>query len=215
MNVVEKDSGTNLEATPCSGQPAATSQAGDKLHHPRENTDSLLPEDKFLAAEAESAKAAIAETLRALNADLRVAADVRYWTRLHPWIAVGVATAAGFAVGTIAGSTGAETRRAVDGDPAAAERGESAPPEATHEPVVSMLLRWLEHLVSDLFRTFATALAASTVQFVTRAAVPCSPVAPPASQEMPKETDASDTRSASAINGLGDGSGPGKTIHEP
>jgi hypothetical protein len=139
---------------------------------------------------------------------------VRYWTRLHPWIAVSVATAAGFAVGNIARSSGAEARRAADGDSAAAERRESAPPESTHEPVVSTLLRWLNHLLADLFRTFATALAASTVQFVTRAAVGGA-VAPPASQEMPHGADASERQSASPINGPGGGAAPVESIQEP
>jgi hypothetical protein len=215
MNVEGKKSDPNWEAMSCSGQPVVTSQAGSDSRQPEEDNVPLLPEGAFLAAEAESARAAVVQTLRDLNTDLRDAADLRYWTRLHPWVAVGVATTAGFVVGAIANSAGAETRHPADRDSSAAERPESVPPEVRHKPATSTLWRWLSHLVSDLFSTFATALAASMVQAVTRVAAPSSPVSPPDSQEMARGADDSDTPSASAINNLGDGSGPGKTIHEP
>jgi hypothetical protein len=208
MSSEEKKNGPSWEATFSSRQPAATSQAGDKPHQPEKDADPFLPEDRFLVAEAESAKAAILQTLHDLNSDLREVTDVRYWTRLHPWIAVGVATAAGLAVGAIAGSAGAGKSHATDGHAAAAERQESASQKGEHKPLTSTILRWLRNLLSDLSRTFATALAANAVQAVTRAADPSSPVLPPDSQDTPHRTDGTDTTSASSVNSLGGGAVP-------
>jgi len=57
-----------------------------------------LDESAFLKQEGAEAKAAISHTIEELKASLHTAADLSLWTRQHPWAAVGVAAAAGFAV---------------------------------------------------------------------------------------------------------------------
>jgi hypothetical protein len=57
-----------------------------------------LDEATFLKQEGAEAKAAISQTLEELKGSLQTAADLSLWTRQHPWAALGVAAAAGFAV---------------------------------------------------------------------------------------------------------------------
>jgi hypothetical protein len=215
MNSEEKKSDPNWEAIPGSGQPVATFLASDESQQPEKDTAPLLPQDQFLAAEAESARAAIVQTLHDLSADVRVAADVQYWTRLYPWIAVGVATATGFAVGAIATSFGGDMRRVARGRSDSTLPHETAPSKASHEGVASTLLRWLGNLLFDALRTFAGALAASTVQAVTRTSGPASPVSPPDSPEFSRRTNVAGGQSDSAVNVLSGQSAADETIHEP
>jgi hypothetical protein len=48
--------------------------------------------------ESAEAKQAMSRTLEELKASLRTATDLKLWTKQHPWAALGVAAAAGFAV---------------------------------------------------------------------------------------------------------------------
>jgi hypothetical protein len=57
-----------------------------------------LDEASFLQMESAEAKEAMARTLEELKASLKTATDLKLWTKQHPWAAVGVAAAAGFAV---------------------------------------------------------------------------------------------------------------------
>jgi hypothetical protein len=66
-------------------------------HDNRKSEKDGSSEAKFLDREAENAKAAIWSGLRKFKEDFGDAADVRMWTKEHPWIAVSVAAAAGFA----------------------------------------------------------------------------------------------------------------------
>jgi hypothetical protein len=58
-------------------------------------------ESAFLTRESELTRVALARTLEELKASLRTSADLRVWTRRHPWAALGVAAAAGFSAATL------------------------------------------------------------------------------------------------------------------
>lgn len=50
-----------------------------------------------MAARSDEARQAVLDTLDEMKATLGQATDYKVWTRKHPWVAVGVAAAAGFA----------------------------------------------------------------------------------------------------------------------
>jgi hypothetical protein len=70
--------------------------AGQNAHRKPELDE--VSETEFLVREAENAKAAIWLGWHKLKDDLGDAADVRMWTKEHPWVALSVAATAGFAV---------------------------------------------------------------------------------------------------------------------
>jgi len=64
-------------------------------------TPSQGREADLLAHEAAVAQAAVLEALQDLKSGLATAADPRLWAQQHPWAAIGVAAAAGFAAATL------------------------------------------------------------------------------------------------------------------
>ena len=64
------------------------------------NGHNKLDEAAYLAQQNAEAKEAVTRTLEELKESLKTAADIQLWTRQHPWVAVGVAAAAGFAAAT-------------------------------------------------------------------------------------------------------------------
>lgn len=59
-------------------------------------TSPEVDESEFLARQAADAKAAISRVLTDFKTHLARSADVRVWTKDHPWMMVGSAAAAGF-----------------------------------------------------------------------------------------------------------------------
>jgi len=57
-------------------------------------------EGVFLTQQAADAKAAMQRTLVDMQATVKEAADVRWWTQQYPWYAVGAAAAIGFITAT-------------------------------------------------------------------------------------------------------------------
>ena len=57
-------------------------------------------EGVFLTQQATDAKTAIQRTLADMQATVKEAADVRWWTQQYPWYAVGAAAAVGFVTAT-------------------------------------------------------------------------------------------------------------------
>lgn len=89
-----------------------------------------LTEDEFLERELRATRAALRAELRQMKASLGQAADVRLWTRHHPWTSVGVAATAGFAAAILIGKS-RDTLRSVeaDGSRAALEKPSALPPQ--------------------------------------------------------------------------------------
>ena len=58
-------------------------------------------EADLLAREAKAAQAAVLEAIGDLKSGLSTAADPRLWAQQHPWAAIGVAAAAGFAAAAL------------------------------------------------------------------------------------------------------------------
>jgi hypothetical protein len=121
--------------------------------------DDNLSAADFLNKEAEMARAAIVQTLQALKEDVKNAADLHYWTREHPWAAVGVASLAGFLAATAvirAPETEAEARR----DRQPREAHENGQPRAT----AASGLGWLMVPLFDLLKTSVEKYVAGAVQ---------------------------------------------------
>jgi len=66
-----------------------------------ESGESRLSESEYLARESALTRAALVRTFDDLKKSLRMSADVRIWTRRHPWAALGVAAVAGFSAATV------------------------------------------------------------------------------------------------------------------
>jgi hypothetical protein len=64
-------------------------------------TESGLSESEYLTRESALTRAALACTFEDLKKSLRTSADLRLWTRRHPWAALGVAAVAGFSAATV------------------------------------------------------------------------------------------------------------------
>ena len=60
-----------------------------------------LSEAQFLQQTAAELKAAISQTVGQLKQDALTAADIRLWSKEHPWAVVGAAAAAGFVAATL------------------------------------------------------------------------------------------------------------------
>jgi ElaB/YqjD/DUF883 family membrane-anchored ribosome-binding protein len=60
-----------------------------------------LTEAQFLQQTAAEVKAAISKTIGDLKQDALTAADIRLWSKEHPWAVVGAAAAAGFVAATL------------------------------------------------------------------------------------------------------------------
>jgi ElaB/YqjD/DUF883 family membrane-anchored ribosome-binding protein len=58
-------------------------------------------EAQFLRQTAAEVKAAISKTIEDLKGDVLTAADIRLWSKEHPWAVVGAAAAAGFVAATL------------------------------------------------------------------------------------------------------------------
>ncbi len=121
-----------------------------------------LTEAALLDQEAREAQAAIVRTLRALEHDL-TSADVRGWTREHPWAAVGIASLAGFAAA--AGLTTAARQpgeRESQGPLLGQGVGQSCPAaSASRESVRGARLDWLMEPLFDLLRVSVERFVAS------------------------------------------------------
>jgi hypothetical protein len=124
-----------------------------------------MPEEDFLAGEMEAATAAIRQTLDDLKRDLRSAADVRLWTRRHPWMAVATATTAGLVMGKAVTSATSHAGRRADNRPdTVAATPSQAPAPRTAD------FSWLRQPIASLVQTLLSALAVGTVQAITRGA---------------------------------------------
>src|SRR5690349_8805325 len=85
MNSDDKRSGLNSGTTTESEQKA----------------QAKLTEAQFLQQTAAEVKAAITKTVDDLKKDALTAADIRLWSKEHPWAVVGAAAAAGFIAATV------------------------------------------------------------------------------------------------------------------
>jgi hypothetical protein len=74
-------------------------------------SDSELSEADYLARESELTKLALTRTLEDLKSSLRSTADLRLWTRKHPWAALGIAAAAGFSAAAVVASKRSESEQ--------------------------------------------------------------------------------------------------------
>jgi hypothetical protein len=103
-----------------SGPPSAATSRNEPPKSAR------MTEEAFLREQASQARGALAATLRDLRTSLLASADVRQWTRQHPWAATGAAAAAGFAV-----AAAVVPRPKKEGEPAT-ETAPAPRPEAEH-----------------------------------------------------------------------------------
>lgn len=123
---------------------------------PPEASDS---EAEFLAREMEAAKQAVLHTLTDLKADLATAADVRIWTRQHPWAAVGVAALTGFFAGAAVKSALGDSKPgegpsvAESNGAPRADSGQAA--QTPHIPVWISGLAWLMQPLAELVKAWA------------------------------------------------------------
>jgi hypothetical protein len=104
-----------------------------------------LSEAAFLTRESELTRQALARTLDELKSSLRTTADLRVWTRRHPWAALGIAAAAGFSAATVVAgrrtnrtSNRAETTRREEAQ-SADENSDSDSPQPLATTVFSAL----------------------------------------------------------------------------
>jgi hypothetical protein len=122
-----------------------------------------LSEAAFLSQEAARAKAAIVKSLHAIREDVRNAADFGGWAREHPWIAVGIASLAGFAVAAAMRSPQGKTGRPP------VEDSESPPPDGAPQekssvrPTPADALGWLVTPLSILLHTVAERFIAALI----------------------------------------------------
>ena len=88
----------DIRMTSASNRPSA---APGRLTGPRQPRDNHTADaHMFLAQQAADAQAAIHQTLTAMQATAREAANVRWWTQHYPWTAVGTAAVLGYVVTT-------------------------------------------------------------------------------------------------------------------
>jgi hypothetical protein len=129
------------------------------------------PEADLLAREAAAAQAAALGAIADLKAGLATAADPRLWAQQHPWAAVGIAAAAGFAAAALVVPTPAQKLSDRVSDllrgiqPSAGDNGEAAegPP-----PGAGPLAGVMEALV-DLGKTAITNFVMATVHKTSEA----------------------------------------------
>lgn len=130
--------------------------------------DANLSAADFLNKEAEMARAAIVQTLQSLKEDVKSAADLHYWTRQHPWAAVGVASLAGFLAAT-AVVPAPRAKSDVRHEPRDAhENGQS-------RGTASGALGWLMVPLFDLLKTSVEKYVAGAVQSGSQAFAESSP----------------------------------------
>jgi len=91
MKANESSSASSTAGTSASGR--KTEAVAQDLKH---KALSKLSESEFLQKQADDASAAISATLNDISDSIKKALDVTIWTRQHPWVAAGAATAAGF-----------------------------------------------------------------------------------------------------------------------
>ena len=160
------------------GQPAERVQQPD------------VSESAFLGQEADAAKAAVVESLRNLQNDLKAATDLRSWAREHPWLAVGIASLAGFAAAAAVRTAGENASPPnADGrqSPAApdfAEHGASVRP-ATASTLASAF-SWLVAPLLDVLKTALEKFLASVSLPSDGSGVVCDEAASPSDASTPK-----------------------------
>jgi ElaB/YqjD/DUF883 family membrane-anchored ribosome-binding protein len=119
----------------------------------------LQSEAEFLAVQAADAHAAIQQTLDDLRESLKTAADVRLWTRQHPWASVATAAAVGFAA---ANAITASWHTAVEPEEEPPPRP-TPPPSPTRAPSPSVANR-IAGFLFDLAKETLTAFAATAMR---------------------------------------------------
>jgi ElaB/YqjD/DUF883 family membrane-anchored ribosome-binding protein len=123
-----------------------------------------LSEGELLQHEMETAKAAMVQTLRELQQDLTRAADLQKWTREHPWAAVGVAAATGFATAAaLTAGTSGNGRRSPR-----RRRAKRREPEQAQTSAFG----WLWNPLFDLVKTAVTTTIATSVQAASQTPPP-------------------------------------------
>jgi hypothetical protein len=119
----------------------------------------------FLDQEAQVARAAIVRTLQDLKEDVKSAADLGYWTRRHPWAAVGLASLAGFLAATaVVPSRGADAGG--DHEPQPSREGGLARGAALDG------LSWLVVPLVDLLKTLVETYVTGAIQSRSQASAP-------------------------------------------
>lgn len=76
---------------------ATTSSSAPASNPPTEKSTTNVSEADYLAQQADAAKDALSATLGQIKTRLGQSADVRLWTKEHPWISLATAAVAGFA----------------------------------------------------------------------------------------------------------------------
>jgi hypothetical protein len=124
-------------------------------------------EAEVIRREAEQARAALRESLEQLQSSLKTAADVRLWTQHHPWVSVGVAAVAGFAVAhtLFSGADGAGAGQVAEG--ASAGRPSRAP--ETGSPQAPRPRPTRQNMLMSLLKDGAAMLATAAIRAGTEA----------------------------------------------
>lgn len=159
MSADEKPNDAPWEPTPPGGQPAT----GNEL--------------ELLALEAENAKAAIVATLHDLKNNLQSAADVERWAREHPWMAVGLASLAGFAAANALKEGVLHTSDLGGASMSPEAKGVAEPASDAANPTTPQAGRWawLAQPVFELLKIAVEKYAAALAQSPSRPAEARSP----------------------------------------
>jgi ElaB/YqjD/DUF883 family membrane-anchored ribosome-binding protein len=152
-----------------------------------------LDEADFLKQESAEAKQAMAHTVQELKDSLRTAADLKLWTRQHPWAAVGVAAVAGFAVANAV--TPSKHEHAPPPPWMAYGNGQAAPAGAPHAAksygaLNSLLAPLFDMAKVALQSTIASAIGGAMQQQANEAETPPQP------QDVSHDTVTSETSAA-------------------
>jgi len=136
----------------------------------------------------------MARTLEELKASLQTAADLKLWTRQHPWAALGVAAVAGFAV---ANAVTPSKHGPAATPPWAAYGNGYAPAAAAPQPAANHYGA-LNSLLAPLFDMAKVALQSTIASAIggamTKQAVEAE--TPPQPQDVAQETYTSETSAA-------------------
>jgi hypothetical protein len=98
-----------------SGTTSTTEPVKEPQHHEPPEVKNV-PEADYLTRQQEQARQAIGGVVADMKKALAEGADVREWTRQHPWILAGTATVAGFVAGMLAVPSKKETFKDYFGD---------------------------------------------------------------------------------------------------
>lgn len=137
-----------------SGRASDRTSPGEQRLDPASRPD--VSEADFLGEEAQRAKAAVVRSLREIQEDLKAAVDIREWAREHPWMAVGIASLAGFAAAAASRPAEDAPEPSADGqaEPASTVSGKQASAarsETWH--ALGAALGWLAVPLADLVKT--------------------------------------------------------------